>query len=62
MSRELTLGENRAEAIGKGHKRKRSTTGVTKKRKPKVVLDAKAQKQLEGLDPATRAFLESQMK
>jgi hypothetical protein len=63
ISREITLADGRQQAVGKGHAKKRSKSGSsTKPRKPKVVLDTRAQKQLEGLDPATRAFLEKAMK
>jgi hypothetical protein len=68
INREITLAEGLIYAVGKGHKKKKGattgTTRTTKKRnlKPKIVLDTQAQKQLEGLDAATRAFLEKAMK
>jgi hypothetical protein len=61
-ARELTLLKG-LDILGKGHEKKRSSTGSsTKPRKKKVVLDTEAQKQLAGMDAATRAFLEKAMK
>lgn len=57
MSRELTLAEGRDQGLGKGHKKKRSSTGTTKRKARKVQIDATVAKKLEGLDPAMQAFL-----
>jgi hypothetical protein len=63
LNRELILAEGREEGLGKGHKKtkKRRSSGKSTRKGPKVTLDAKAQKQLETLDPATQAFLKKAM-
>jgi hypothetical protein len=59
MKREFTLAEGRDEGLGKGHKKSRKGTksGTSKRKAPKVKIDANVAKKLEGLDPAMQAFL-----
>lgn len=60
MTREMTVAEAKTKLFEKTTTKKK---GVSRKGKVnKVVLDAKSRDALASMDPATRAFLESQMK